>query len=471
MEDKPVIKPGTGKVPEPAVEAAKLLPEGESALSKKEASKLLAGQIAKIVIFLGIFCVMLYFLCDIFEYGNNYIAQRYKLYKSFEPDTIDAVIIGTSGVDRSWIAAKGFDKFGLAVYPLSVDAMPCWTALDMIKEAYKYQNPRLVILDMRMFVIYDPSTKVSLSKTRARRVIDTLDFFSPNRLSAINKTQKTINEADPEESRFDPSYFFSFMQYHSKWADEGFKPFKEIGSKPSKYLGFYMTSSSIKEKKLKESEWTDERLELTDIAAESLDEILDYCNKNNIELLFLDSPHYMSENEVKRTNALCDILDSKGIRHVSYTGPEWYFDENGFYDVITEDENGKFVVDHNGIILRYSDREKAVTYLTKHTFNRKIHFYDSSHLNFEGAAIFTRLFGDYLVNNYDLPDHSEDPKYEEWENVYKAIKKKIKKYIAAKTSSDTSRTEEEQQEYEEEQREIEEEQQLLQERQESGGTD
>ncbi|MBO4416158.1 MAG: hypothetical protein J5824_09310 [Lachnospiraceae bacterium] len=426
--------------------------------------KQVIAQVAKVVIFLGIFCVMLYFLCDIFEYSNNYMSQRYDLYKSFEPDTIDAVIIGTSGVDRSWIAAKGFDKFGLAVYPLSIDAMPCWTALDVIKEAFLYQNPKLVVLDMRMFVIYDPSTRVSLSKTRARRVIDTLDFFSLNRMSAINNTQRVMSEADPEESRIEPSYFFSFMQYHSKWADEGFDPLREIGTKPSKYLGMYLTKMSIKEKKLKESEWTDERLELTEVALDSLNEILDYCGKNNIELLFLDSPHYMDKNEIMRTNTLCDILDSRGINWVSYTGKEWYFDENGFYDVIYENEDGKFVVEHNGIVLKYSTREKAVNYLTKHTFDRKLHFYDSAHLNFEGAAIFTRLFGDYLVNNYDLGDHSDDPKYADWETVYKAIKKKIKKYNAADTSSEEPLTEEEKQELEEEQREIEEEEKLLEER-------
>ncbi|MCR5324432.1 MAG: hypothetical protein K6E85_14330 [Lachnospiraceae bacterium] len=450
MEEKPVIVTGSGSTTEPAV--------------IQNSKKQVICQVAKVVVFLAIFCVILYFLCDIFEYANNYMSQRYERYKDFEPDTIDAVIIGTSGVDRSWIAAKGFDKFGLAVYPLSIDAMPCWTALDMIKEAYRYQNPKLVVIDMRMFVIYDPSYKVNLSKTRARRVIDTLDFFSPNRLNAINSTQKVMSVADPGESRFEPSYFFTFIQYHSKWSDTGFNTFEEIGCKASKYLGFYLTSYSVKAKKLKKTKWTDVRKPLTDIAEQSLYEILDYCEQNNIELLFLDSPHYLSKNEVKRTNTLCDILDSRGINWVSYTGQDWYYDEEHFEEIITVDEEGKYVVNHNGIVLRYATKEKAINYLTKHTFDRKLHFYDSSHLNFEGAAIFTRLFGDYLVNNYDLGDHSDDPKYEEWENVYKAIKKKIKKYNAAKTSKKTKLTEEEQRDLEEEQREIEEEQQLLQER-------
>ena len=140
---------------------------------------------------------------------------------------------------------------------------------------------------------------------------------------------------------------------------------------------------------------------------------------------------------------MCDILDDRGINWITYTGPEWFNEGDEFEDVIYEDEDGLFVVEHNGIVLRYQEREKAVNYLTKHTFNRKLHFYDSAHLNFEGAAIFTRLFGDYLTEEYNLPDHSDDPKYENWETVYKAIKKIIKKYNAkaSKKSQDSQYTE------------------------------
>ena len=378
--------------------------------------------VVRVAVFAVILCVILYFLCDIFEYSNGYISQRYKTFKELEPGIVDAVLIGTSGMDRSWIAAKGFDKFGITVYPFSIDAMPCWTALDAIKEVYRYQDPQLVVLDMRMFTLYDEGKEVDLSKIRARRVIDTLDFFSPNRLDAIDRTQKILHEADEDESRFELSYFLSFIQYHSRWSSKGFNPLKEIGSKESKYLGFYLTTNSIQIYEAEESEWTDERREITDTALSCLEEILDYCEKNGIRLLFLNAPYQMTLNEVKRLNWLCDYFDEHGVDYITYSDREWYNIDGSIEENITETADGTYAVNYNGIELVYEDREAAVNYLTKHSFDLKQHFYDDSHLNFEGAAIFTRLFGDYLVNNYGLADHSEDERYAEWEEIYKKIK-------------------------------------------------
>ncbi len=385
-------------------------------------------RIAKVLVFLGIFCVMLYFLCDIFEYPNNYISYRYTLYKDFEPDTVDAVMIGTSGFDRSWIAAKGFEKFGITVYPLAVDAMPCYLAIDMIKEAYRFQNPKLVILDMRMFSLFELEDNIELGKVRARRVIDILDYFSPNRFDAIKRTLNAIHEADPKESKFNISFLLSFIQFHSKWNEEDFKLLDEIGSKNSPYLGFYLTKNSAMVKTLKETKWSDERMDLTKNARESLDEILDYCEQHDIELLFLDTPHYLSDVQVKRTNALCDILDSKGIKWVSFAGDEWTTEESNFDSLVRIDGNGRYAMHFNGLDLAFDTRDRAWDYFIKHTFDSNIHFYDNSHLNFDGAVILTRLLGDYLVNNYDLAKHTDDPKCADWIDVYPKIKKKVKKY-------------------------------------------
>ena len=356
-------------------------------------------QIIKIILFTLIFGVILYFLCDIFEYKNNYMAKGYESYKACEDDTVDAVFIGTSGVSRSWIAVQAFEDYGMTVMSFAVDALPYWTAIDMIKEAYRYQNPKLLILDMRMFTLYDPAKVPDLSVTRARRVIDTLDFFSPNRLDAINRTLKLVDTFENYDmSRFDPSLFLSFIQYHGMWADEGFDPFSQIGSAEAKYLGFYVNGrNSIMKKKLKLPEWTEEDTVLTPSAVECLLEILDYCNEKGIELLFVDTPHYLSKIESKRNNALKALLDEKGLKYVMLSDEEWY---------LTEEE----------MAAGSSDELK---------FNRNEHFYDSSHVNYYGAVIFTKLFSKYLSENYDLPDHRGDERCPEWEGKNEKLIKKM----------------------------------------------
>ncbi|MCR5683872.1 MAG: hypothetical protein K6G81_00420 [Lachnospiraceae bacterium] len=451
---------GTSKAVSEAVgDSTKKKPKKEK--KPKSEARIRGEQIAKIVVFLGLFCVILYLLCDIFEYQNDYMRKRYTLYKSFEPDTVDAVFIGTSGVDRSWIAAKGFDKFGISVYPLSTDAMPCWTALDMLKEAYIFQNPRLVLMDMRMFVIYDYSDKVELSKTRARRIIDVLDFFSPNRLDAIKRTRELMHEADPSEEKYDISYFLNFILYHSQWSEDDFEPFSEIGCPASKHLGYYLTKKDVKITKLKQSEWTDEREKLTDIALESLEEILEYCGEHDIELLFVDTPHRLNENEMMRTNELCDILDEKGIKWIRYSDKIYYNEGNLDKYIVWNEEKSVYSVDFNGMYWEFETFDEAFEYMQLHTVSRDEHFYDESHLNFDGAVIFTRLLGDYLVTNYGLTDHKDDPKYEDWIPVYNKIKKKIKKYrLAVQPEEGEELTEEDLLEMQQEEKELKAEEEL-----------
>ena len=346
-------------------------------------------QVIKIVVFIAIFGVILYLLCDIFEYKNNYMAKGYASYKACEDDTVDAVFIGTSGVSRSWIAVQAYQDYGMTVMSLAIDAMPCWLVLDMVQEAYKFQNPGLLLLDMRMFTLYDPSKVPALSVTRSRRAIDTLDFFSSNRLDAINRTLKLASTfEDYDMSRFDPSLFLSFIQYHGMWADDGFNPFEQIGCPEAKYLGFYINKkNSLKVKTLDIPQWNDETTELPLVSIDSLNEVLDYCNKNNIEVLFVDTPHYLSKVESKRNNALCKILDEKGVKYVMYSGPEWYLSD----EEVESGESGEL------------------------KFNRFNHFYDSSHLNYYGATVFTTVFSKYLDEHYDLPDHRGDGRCPEWE--------------------------------------------------------
>lgn len=356
-------------------------------------------QVIKIVVFLAIFGVIIYFMCDIFEYKNNYMTKGYTSYKNCEEGLVDAVFIGTSAVNRSWIACKGFDMYGMTVMTLSIDALPCWLTLDMIKEAYRFNDPKLVILDMRMFTIYEPEKVPDLSVTRSRRAIDTLDFFSPYRLDMINRTLELVSGfEDYDMSRFDPSLFFSFMQYHGMWADDDFAPFEEIGSEPAKYLGFYVNGvKSIRIKKQSWPVWSKGTQELTQVAIDNLNEIIDYSKEKGFELLFVDTPYIMKKVESKRHNELCRILDEKGIKYVSYSDEEWFIDPKS------------------------DDAE-----LARYRFNIKKHFYDSSHLNFDGAVIFTRLFAKYLDQNYDFPDHRGDERLPEWNGKYDKLKDKMK---------------------------------------------
>lgn len=353
-------------------------------------------QIIRTVAFLLVVSLLLLTLCDLFEYENSYISERIETYQDLPKNTVDAVMVGTSGIDRYWITPKAYEEYGITAYPLSSDGMPSWMIKVMLKEATKNQSPQLAIIDMRAFLITykEGSHKFDAA---ARRVIDGLDFFSFTRFEAINTTLKLrMKTGDEEAERFDPSYFFSFVKYHSKWEEDGFS-FSELENPESLSLGFLMHSGASVKRQGEDIRTvkTNEKMELDPICEEVLYDLLDYLKKQDYKVLFLDTPHCHSKTEAKRMNTMCDILESEGFAYLVCDV------EDGQYDL-------------------------------------KEDFYNDGHVNYYGAEKFTAWFGEYLSNSYDFPDRRLDEKCDEdWIGVYDYIKEGIKVFEDAKAKKET----------------------------------
>ncbi len=208
-------------------------------------------QILRTVLFFIAVFIILVVLCDLFEYKIDNISRRYEKFKVLEDNTVDAVYIGSSAVDRYWINAKAYEEYGMTVYPASSEGLPAWLYIPMIKEVYKYQDPKLLILDIRPFLTGNYSEHIDITDVRCRRIIDMLDFFSPNRFDAIRRTEQVMREINEDFSVFDSMYFFSFVRYHNKWSDDSFT-FDELGTEQAGYMGFYVAKTkSVKRVKIK----------------------------------------------------------------------------------------------------------------------------------------------------------------------------------------------------------------------------
>ena len=352
-------------------------------------------EFGRCIAFILVVCLTLCLLCDLFELDNNTNKDmRFYTYRNLNEDTIDAVWIGTSGADRYWVASKAYEEYGMTVYPLVADAMPTWLFVNMIEEAYTYQNPELIIIDVRAYG--QDNTKASTMDVRARRILDAMSLFSLTRLKAAFTTMKTIHEAFPEEECFDLSYLLSYIKYHSKWTDEDYSFSKNLGSKEHTYAGLFMN------KKLSlqatEQEWKPYNTEILEpldpVAEKSLYELLEYIKAKDLNVLFVDTPQFKDETEMGRANTVYKILDEYGMNYENYC-----------------------LTDAQGVFLEYGH------------LNPKADFYDDGHVNFQGADKFTATFAKYLNENYDLPDRRNDPNVSEsWEGIYAKTQKRIKNW-------------------------------------------
>lgn len=352
-------------------------------------------EIGRCIAFALVLCVVLLLLCDLFELENTRnIDMRFTTYRNLNEDTVDAVWIGTSGVDRYWVAPKAYEEYGITLYTLASDAMPTWLFINTIEEAYAYQNPELILVDLRAYGQNNSSAKTM--GVRARRLLDSMELLSVNRIKTALTTAQTIHESFEEESPYGLSYLVPFIKYHTMWAEEDYRISSNLGNREHSYLGFYMNATlSVQKGKSKNVVYdADYYEELDPVAEKSLYDLIEYAKTNNIELLFVDTPQFKNEKEMGRANTVIRILEEEGMNYINYC---------------QTDEAGNFV---NGL-----------------TLDPKGDFYNDGHVNYYGADKFTATLAAYLDEHYDLPDRRNDAAVQEqWDGIYSKIKKQIKKW-------------------------------------------
>ena len=108
-------------------------------------------------------------------------------------------------------------------------------------------------------------------------------------------------------------------------------------------------------------------------------EVLDYCDDLDQDILFVLSPYSMKDGEAEKFNTAIDMVEERGYQVLNFNTPEM---------------------------------AQALD------LDWETDFYNSKHVNFLGAEKYTEYLSKYLEENYDLPDHRDDPKYESWEEAY-----------------------------------------------------
>ena len=127
-----------------------------------------------------------YVLTPKYDYGicpilNLYLQPR---------NTVDVLVVGTSvayaGVNTNVL----WRQYGLACYDLCSAEIPFWSAYYQLREALRYQKPRLILLDAKAAVY---TRDYSL---KGRTILSTFGILHPdNRVGAILACQKDLQEA------------------------------------------------------------------------------------------------------------------------------------------------------------------------------------------------------------------------------------------------------------------------------------
>ena len=324
-------------------------------------------EIVECVIFL---VIVLFLLCKVtWIFRANKTEAREDILGFKNEENIDVVLYGGSNLIQFYQPLEAWRQKGYTSYNYATSAAKGDLIKSYIEESRKTNKAKLYVCDIRSF----PMIEEAVDEASVRNWSDSVSMMSLVRVKGISSFLFSRDWRDSDV----PSFYFDIIKYHSnyelladpyQWSytnsrniinvDKGFEPNKV-------HLPF------------DRPEVSNERGTLTAQQEKALSELLDYCDQEKLEVLFIVCPYIITEADCKVLNTCGDMIQKRGYTFINF---------NNYYDEIGLD----FATD----------------------------FGDVNHVNYLGAEKYTTYLTNYISNNYDLPDHRSDPSFSDWDNDY-----------------------------------------------------
>lgn len=335
--------------------------------------KFLRSKTALRLFFVVLFLATLYLLSCILKVKSGHgIDQQEGLYWQ-EENSIDVMFLGTSHVHCNVNTGLLYDSYGITSYDYSGAEQPLWMTYYYLKELYRYQTPKLIVLDL-----YGPARfKEDYQYTWISENIYGMRF-------SANKWEMLLTSVEPGRIK---DYFPSFAIYHNRYDslnEDDFQSFFWNSEDKQAFKG-YTPYFGVEPQTEPDDFFTDEKGGLTAKSEKYLRKIISYTKKKQTPLLLISAPYVITREDKMCYNQMAGIAADEGISFIDFNE---YYGEMGL----------DFTADFN----------------------------DESHLNYKGSCVFTDYLGNYLKGNYDLVDHRGDPSSESYRDNQDLILKEAK---------------------------------------------
>lgn len=320
----------------------------------------------RVILFLIIGVVIFQLLTSIFV--PKWIGEidpatpRFEEFYSQEKNTIDVLVVGASDVGRGFSPITLWNEYGITSYNLGTSNQTMSFAYYIIKEAFQYQDIKVVVLDMDAAFV-----QKNAPEGEYRKLFDNM-MFGETKLEALqNPDLKVDNKL---------SYIFPLIRFHSRWSDleqEDFYINKKY-DKSTSYKG--MAMSNIVKPYIDTKDYmkdTGETEEISDINQKYIEKIVQLCQENDVKLLWVEIPSASSWSNA-RSKGTQKLADKYNVEFIDMNYPLAGFEFDWKTDTA---DNG-------------------------------------NHLNVEGAEKVSKYIGNILKEKYELENHREDSKYLSW---------------------------------------------------------
>lgn len=315
-------------------------------------------KIIKIGIFIILFLGLYMYACLVFtpkdkkDFGGDKFFSGYG-YEVENKNTIDVLAIGNSDLYSSLVSQKLFGDYGYTVYSCGASKATLGMGERWLKEVSRNQQIKVLIVEA--------------------------DFIFETRY---------MGSIEQLLGRF--RFFGSPFVYHAKWKQLKARDFYQLPKREIDDLKGYRFSGKIKRIDREHPDYMmhDKKAKITKNNIVILKRIINFCKKENIQVLMYESPTFFSWNLSK--SELVQAICTK-------------------YNIPFIDFN--LMLDDIGFDMKNDYRDNG------------------NHLNYFGACKVTTFIGSYLNAHYKLDNHFDDVNYASWQKSYNVYLQKVNKYL------------------------------------------
>lgn len=313
---------------------------------------------------------------NIMEYKSPHGTNQMRAFYCQPKNTIDVLAMGSSHVHCGINTATLWNDYKIAAYDLSAAEQPLWITYYYLKEAYKYQKPKVVIIDVFSAARFKEDYHYKWMEE---------SFYGMR----FGREKIEMLKVAVEKDRY-REYFPSFFSYHNRYIDLNKEDILNIfGNRKEKeiFKGYTPSFNRIDQSE-PFSGWDElEDYSLTEKSEEYLKKIIDLTNENGSKLMIIVVPYNLDERDKETYKQIEEIADSCNFSFKDYNN-----------------------------------------HLSEIGIDKETDFNDHTHLNYWGSVKFTEYLGQDICNEAGDMDKQSVDRYESWNENAEAVFSEARKH-------------------------------------------
>ena len=344
--------------------------------------------VVSIVIFLSLLAMIVAYLGPMVRPRNSDF-DDWQYFYAEDNNTLNVVLTGSSAMYRYWIPAMGYEEQGFTSGMIAQSCQTIHAVPYIMEEALKSQKVDLFVVEVRQAVV-ESVQEDEMNDEQIAKENYYLSMVCAGMKPSLTRMHLVHDLLVPTDDDKELEWQIPLLKYHENFFDIYSGDWlNRLQEGKNAYKGLRV--KSLVEKQSQEP--LTDPADLSDYSALSesvrgaLDKIVETAEKNNVQVLFISTPYFYSQQRYTDQCALNAYMEEKDYPYLNMDKPE-------IKEALALDEN--------------------------------IDFYNSRHVNFAGAEKVTHFFAEWLNEHYEFADRLNEKQKKEWEKAVENWDKKEK---------------------------------------------